>query len=69
MLSAFTKFPKEVLRPLVSALGHKPTWRPLSAMSALPAKADLDKVKLHVRFWTHSGRPTMVVRAVSCYDV
>jgi hypothetical protein len=34
----------------MSALGQKRTWKPVSAMSALPPKADIDRACPDVRF-------------------
>jgi hypothetical protein len=34
---------------LMSALGQKQTYAPQKAMSALPPKADIERVKLDVR--------------------
>jgi hypothetical protein len=34
----------------MSALGQKQTFGPFIAMSALPPKADIDEMKLDVRF-------------------
>jgi hypothetical protein len=36
--------------PLMSALGHKRTWRDQIAMSALPPIADIPRRNLNVRF-------------------
>ena len=38
------------MRTLMSALGHKPTFRSFRPMSALPPKADITESDRHVRF-------------------
>ena len=49
----------------MSALGQKQTWQPVSAMSALPPKADIDEYDRHVRFVPKADIPVLFDHLVS----